>query len=543
MKNYIRITLASALTFAMLFLCGCSNDEPNASRVDYGRLRLGKMDLSGAVSIGLKGQGAMSRAIDGEFLSAGMYKIDAAGNISAVCVYFTTDTLGKRLEHEEILRVAPGDLLDLTKNYMLAVCCKYYDSDGDIVSDKTEYNDEADDDDYMHLIRQDVPYKNLLVRKSDGKIWCVDNISNIIIYAEYNDYFYYGGELKGTFNEDSSGNLYFNNETVYKFNLNDETSSFEQITSHVQFDEDFFIADNGVVWSFDSWPRLKFGWPHSGFQKLDFPYAIKDYISELERTIPGGTFYDRGKKIDLETLILKAYYNDTRCQCANFNNQPIIIASPIAKLPWGTWEIYNINTDRLNVANAIRESKWPVGILFEVNIGDTPQSAQPSKMSIELLDAPESALNPDWTTNGYGVKFNSVYAGDNYFLTSGPGNWITKIDMQKREWTWLKQLDFEIDFSKSLSFNNKVWSIDESKCGAHWFDPTTFEDGFVKFNVDIPPYVFFQNLNSKTGKITFSGVNSANGEITTIVIDITTGEAVTDTQAPEMLFETLINLN
>lgn len=541
MKNYIRITLASALAFAMLFLCGCSNDEPNASRVDYGRLRLGKMDLSGAVSIGLKGQGAMSRAIDGEFLSAGMYKIDAAGNISAVCVYFTTDTLGKRLEHEEILRVAPGDLLDLTKNYMLAVYCKYYDSDGDIVSDKTEYNDEADDDDYMHLIRQDVPYKNLLVRKSDGKIWCVDNISNIIIDASYNEYFYYGGELKGTFNEDSSGNLYFNNETVYKFNLNDETSSFEQITSYLRFDEDFFIADNGVVWSFDSWPRLKFGWPHSGFQELDFPYAIKDYISELERTIPGGTFYDRGKKIDLETLTLEAYYNDTRCQCANFNNQPIIIASPIAKLPWETWEIYNINTDRLNVANAIRESKWPVGILFEVNIGDTPESAQPSKMSIELLDTPESALNPDWTNSGYGVEFNSVYAGDNYFLTSGPGNWITKIDMQKREWTWLKQLDFEIDFSKSLSFNNKVWSID--KYGAHWFDPTTFEDGFVKFNVDIPPYVGLNNGISKTGKITFSGVNSANGEITTIVIDITTGEAVTDTQAPEMLFETLINLN
>lgn len=46
MKNYIRITLASALAFAMLFLYGCSNDEPNASRVDYGRLRLGKWILA-----------------------------------------------------------------------------------------------------------------------------------------------------------------------------------------------------------------------------------------------------------------------------------------------------------------------------------------------------------------------------------------------------------------------------------------------------------------------------------------------------------------
>lgn len=273
---------------------------------------------------------------------------------------------------------------------------------------------------------------------------------------------------------------------------------------------------------------------------MEFPDDVEDYISGIERTIPGGTFYYGGKKIDLETLTLKI--DDIKgWQCVNFNNQPIIITSVTAELP-GVIE-YAPDPVALNIANAIRESKWPVGILFEVNIGDTPQSAQPSKMPIELLDLPESALNPNWARYGYGVEFNSVYVGDNYFLTSGSGNWITKIDMQKREWTWLKQLDFEIDFSKSLSFNNKVWSIDKSKCGAHWFDPTTFEDGFVKFNVDIPPYVSFQNFNSKTGKITWSGVNSANGEVTTIVIDITTGEAVTDTHAPEMLFETLINLN
>lgn len=172
MKTITQTATMAAFILTLLFICGCSNDGP-ALKTDYGKLRIGRMDLSGAVSIGLKGQGNSSRAIDGEYLSAGLYKVDASGNISAVGVYFTTDTLGNRLEHEEALRVVPGHLFDLTDNYMLVVNCDYYDSDGDFVSNK--YNTDENGDDYF--IKQDVPYKDLLVRKSDGKIWCVDNIA------------------------------------------------------------------------------------------------------------------------------------------------------------------------------------------------------------------------------------------------------------------------------------------------------------------------------------------------------------------------------
>ena len=114
-----------------------------------------------------------SRAIDGEFLSAGLYKIDAAGNITAVGVYFTTDTLGKQTgARRKTKSSASQKIFDLSENYIYLMHCDYYDSDGDHVEDRWEY----DYDDNSYLVKQDVPYKDLLVRKSDGKIWCIDNI-------------------------------------------------------------------------------------------------------------------------------------------------------------------------------------------------------------------------------------------------------------------------------------------------------------------------------------------------------------------------------
>lgn len=77
------------MSVAILMMSGCSSDDgPKGPKIDYSQLRLGHMDLSGAVSIGLEDNNGSSRAIDGEYLSAGLYKVDAQGNISAVGVYF-----------------------------------------------------------------------------------------------------------------------------------------------------------------------------------------------------------------------------------------------------------------------------------------------------------------------------------------------------------------------------------------------------------------------------------------------------------------------
>ena len=69
--NKIFTFFIAVATFAAI--SGCSKDGPSG-RVNYGKLRISHMNLSGAVSLGISNNNG-TRAIDGEFLSAGLYKI------------------------------------------------------------------------------------------------------------------------------------------------------------------------------------------------------------------------------------------------------------------------------------------------------------------------------------------------------------------------------------------------------------------------------------------------------------------------------------
>ena len=95
--------------------------------------------------------------------------------------------------------------------------------------------------------------------------------------------------LRVKFKEDRYGTLYLKQYSdVYKFNLNDDSSSFEQITNNSSpYDNgDFLITDNGVVCAYYSYnSSAKLSWPHSGFQSIDYNSIFED-INDLERTIP-----------------------------------------------------------------------------------------------------------------------------------------------------------------------------------------------------------------------------------------------------------------
>lgn len=547
MKLFIKVATAIALSITILFMCGCSNDEPGGQKIDYGKLRISKMDLSGAVSIGLKGEGRASRAIDGEYLSAGLYKIDAAGNISAVGVYFTTDTLGNRLEHEVAIRVVPKQLFDLTDNYMLVVQCDYYDSDGDFVSNKYETDENGND----YFIKQDVPYKDLLVRKSDGKIWCVDNISKML---------YDGYSLNGEFKEDSHGSLYFSDVYVYKFNLQESSSSFEQITSSLRY-QDWFIADNGVIWSpcrvgwdVDSHFSLymKLLWPHSGFQDIkdprEFVRSNADINIDYSIDIPyveyaGEAYSDLKITTHYEGDCLFSFKYQPYCFVYNYtyidNGKGLSGALP------DDVEQYICTLDNI-------KSLWPVPFrLFRLDIGDTPGSVKLIGENIQWNDYPNNVPFPFF----YNGEVGSVYEGDGYLLftyllkrySHDTQCWIARLEWKNKNLSFIKKTDYPFNFTESISYDRKVWVIDDSEnnFGAYWFDPLTCKDGFVKFSVIIPSFMDIHVSENMycNGRITYSGQDPSTGNYVRIVIDITTGEAVTDTQAPEMIFQTLINLN
>lgn len=549
MKKVTRLFSLIVMVASVLIIAGCS-DNDGGPKMNYAKMRLGRMDLKGAVSLGLSKGRSGSRAIDGEYLSAGLYKVDASGNISAVAVYFTTDIEGNRLEHEEKLRIVPYRMFNLTDNYMLFAWCKYYDSDGDMVQDQWDDND--------NIKYQKVPYEDLLVRKSDGKIWCIDNISDNI-FAGYGS----REELRGKFIENSLGNLYMVGDYVYKFNLNNAEPSFEQISPNSFNADNLYITEKDVMIKLDKYNNgeryadLFIQWPQSGFQEVK-PENIIGGIKDIPRIELPGEYYYSGK-------IHKDFYmtiDESNCKYYYFimNDKPYVLISFRMEVYGNDGKSYSSNSfwplnDRWEEIweNMIEYARplCPVCRLYGIEVGSAPGSAKLSDKYWELTGVPGTAS--PFSDNVNGVR--SVYVGDGYILTSddekrssGLG-WITHLDLNSGEWKWLKQLEFPISFEDSYSFNGKIWTQSDG-CwqptvsqfvGARWFDPKTLKDGEVAFNYNFPDYMHWYGF--KDGYARFYGTNPSNSNEEIIRFDLLTGNPVEEVIKPEYYFETLIPLN
>ena len=535
-----------------LYVATSCSDDPS-SKIDYNTLKIGRMDLSGAVSIGLKNEDT-SRAIKGEYLSAGMYKVDSDGKIYAVAVYFSTDMLGNRLEHEERLRIVPEDLFNLTKDYFMVVNCSYYDKDGDRVSDKwEEFNDETEEG---RWIKQDVPYKHLLVRKSDGKIWCVDNIiDNIVKYSR----------LNGQFIESNRGDLYFVNadsDAAFKFNLSSDEASFEQITTgDGTVGGDYIVTDNGIIGQTNG-SKVYFGWPHSGFSNIT-PYNWEDSVyKEIPKTV---------------FSIDNGYVNNFRWRCIdlkfeiiNWNNTIYLIVNPCYILQYTfnnqDWShAYGLNylksyidrdeiitlDDFVETINKTAYEKIPKPIIYKIIPVDNVGRAELIKITSLYAAKDYDWLNLNdkciWgSTISYGCKYyptgvSQLIKGDReiYLIVNG---WLTLFNLKDNQWNMIKQLESD---NYDIEYQRKLWCIvgekNDPDYGANWLDINTEESGFIKFNVTLPDFVKYEGYTN--GIITYSGADPANSNKVNIYIDITTGEAVNEVNTPEMIFNTLIPLN
>ncbi|MDE5595058.1 MAG: hypothetical protein K2I89_05760 [Muribaculaceae bacterium] len=534
MKQILRIMAVVGTVICLFLMSSCSTDD--GLRVDYSKLRLGRMDLSGAVSLGLKTAGSSSRAIEGEYLSAGLYKIDAAGNISAVGVYFTTDETGNRLEHEEVLNVAPRAIFNLTDNYLLALDCSYYDRDGDYV------NGKFDGDNW---IPQDVPYHSLLVRKSDGKIWCVDNIVGMLQYGSYE-----GGDfhlkLSGTYKE-VSGVLYYNYKGyIYRFNFADDSASFEQITKNPNSYSSFHILDNGVVWS---WTNSEYGyrsygnfsWFNSGFSWFNSSDVFEEWYSNNLPVLSLSDIAEELSSCEIECL----WSSGMSLILSEIGGKPILIAT----VPGGRFSVFDRYSEQyinhMKYSDKIREyivENRPTAMMFEINVGDIPGSVSLNDNPIIL----KYQYGDDivFYSNQFELSWTSISSylfGENYILVVLADKTLTKIDTKKRTWEIIKKLDFTPELENL--YREKAWKISDSASpfGAYWFDTITYEDGFINFKVEIPSYMHRSDFIN--GKVIYSGLNQTTGNKETIVIDITTGEGVHSVTEAEMYFETLIPLN
>ncbi len=542
MKRFINYLVCAMAIFIALAMGSCQSDEPG---IDYGRMRIGKMNLNGAKQLALRTDDNKSRAIDGEFLSAGLYKINEKGEISAVGIYFTTDSLGNRLEKEYALRIAPRKLFKLTSNYIIATNCDYYDVDGDIVSDKWIQDGDGED---CRLIKQNVPYAHLLVRLTDGKVWCIDNIIETIgKFQEYNRDIVV--DIKGTFKEGPDGVLY---QKIYnsgfKYNLMNDDPSFEQIVEFNYFTEanGWLISSNGVIANFyNHFPfyyedsdlleydmkrsgensEIEFAWPHSGFQRME----VADFAAEAYEDDQIIVLADNPDRVVLE--------RDSRCAFFYVQNKPYVLL----------WTPGRCSSSRYY--DVARQHYWKdVARLYEISTGNNPGSVKLKTDYIMLTDIPESA-HPKDAKYGFGHMIYGVCASDDYIITFGTNRWITVIDLNKREWRWVKQLNFQLNLESSYKYADRIYVLNEarSNLGVYWFDINTLEDGFTPFNIQIPDYMGLrrQTISNDISDIIieYSGRNPATGDEEHIYIDITTGEVTQETSKIEMIFETLISLS
>ena len=160
-----------AMSAAILLCCltSCESDD-----LIGGSKTISRFDLANGQALTMVG--SSSRATDGDFSSAGMFKLGDDGQLTAIGVFVDED--GK--ESRSDLTVSPAAVYNLTDDYIGFEYCSYFDKDGDPV--------EATDE-----------YRNLIVRRSDGLVFSAKGIGGSD-YPTFNP-------MGASFTEDGAGRL------------------------------------------------------------------------------------------------------------------------------------------------------------------------------------------------------------------------------------------------------------------------------------------------------------------------------------------------
>ena len=470
-----------AIMMCVIAMNSCDNGP------DYGKMRVSRMDIVGAKAVGFIDADNNSR---GEALSSGLYKIDANGNITAVAVYFTEDESGNQSKHESEVKLKDAYMQDIGNDFIYFGFCRFVDKKGE----------------YIYGLPSEI-----LVRKSDGKMWDLSDNAYELKFPTYSN----EGFADWQFFQSYDGTLYYasSKSAIHKFDLKTEPATIQQVTANIELDPPYAVDSKGVICapvnSWHSWLLSTIAWPNSGFQKLEsVSTARTDYSDQVEG------------------LVIEPYDDYYSVVC--FRGQFYQL---------GAYD-YNSNI-----------SEYPFVDLATCNkilIGDTPGSASVDES--ETINLKNDILSK---RGFYHIVNNaSIMVTPNYILLSSEVDyngkyWISALNPEKKEWKWITETPDLIKFDKSIYYNNRYWSITEQDgaLSAFWFRPGSLESGFIKFNVTLPDYIDSSKYKAVDGKVIYSGINPADSHLVKVAVDLMTGDAITNDEAPEMLFSTLISLN
>ncbi|MDE7369897.1 MAG: hypothetical protein K2N08_09065, partial [Muribaculaceae bacterium] len=311
-----------AIIIGMVALQSCDKGP------DYEKMRPSMMDIVGAKSVGFIDESVASR---GEALSSGLYKIDANGNISAVAVYFTEDEYGNQTQHKDEVKMIYADIHNAGTDYLYFIYCEFVDKKGERI--------------------YGLPYR-ILVRKSDGKMWSLDNTE-----------VYYRGPDDGQFYQADDGTLYYGDlygsqpytKEICKLNLKTEPATVEQVTANIEIQAPFAVDSKGVICGpvnrpQSYWWRGTFAWQNSGFQEVSWGDKVFPYIRDYSDIVEG----------------LKVRDSNTDPCIVDFRGQFYSVCG------LSSWRL-ELNGDRTSLSN------YPfveLGVCNKISIGDTPGSAK-----------------------------------------------------------------------------------------------------------------------------------------------------------------------
>ncbi len=466
--------LYTIIALIALSVCSCKKSE-SESLPDINSLRPYKMDITDAKSLGLSSGKGRNGSYGEELYDKGLFKIDEHGNISTVAIYFITDDEGNKTFQSYNISVIPQYMEKVSPDFLLLTRCTYR-------------NDTNNTYPYIN-------YSNLLVRISDGLIFCADNI---IDYLE-----------NASFKEDKDGALYSNNGSVVgKITVSDGLATFQQIntTGSGIYGKHMFLLNDGIICSVPGDEALLdpsasthccLLWPNGGFREMSTPYywGVPSDISTISRAM----FQVTKHKI----LIVNTY------------------------------------TDK---------SGQEYIVLGNVKIGNSPDDVVFSN-PILTIPIPNDKADASWnafceTSSHYIFKFEEWLNNDNLF--------VIVIDKLRLEYE-IKDITCHVSFYDRCKFNDRYYTAgryknEYDKTGFSWFDTKTYQSGFVESDL---PYLDRYDLNKEykyrwdytSGYITYEAVRPSDGYNITVKADITTGRVETIEKAPDRVFATLITLS
>lgn len=509
------IYLAGAALALGLTACNEPVDGPTTG---MGSLKLKKLDIEGSKYLYMvqangapkQATGLRSNTKTGEVGQAGLFKVDAEGNVSTAvltCVE-TSDSVNYTTRTD--LTLLPLQMVSFDNTYTLFTNCELMDSEGNTEGNLNYYSGP-----YSSYIAQsysqDEYELNILMRNADGSLFFLPRETR-------EKYFWIEGlgiKPDGSLDwesmpttVDEKGNFYIACQgNVGCITLEEENLVVKQLNpSNVYLPGNKIdVLPNGTV--------LLTGYSEYAFTAL----------------YPNGGF-EQGGKFPVEEFSTEKFY--------------------ISALPDGLKAV-KLNTQWGENTGNGHERDYTVSVCdftIGTSYGDWSMSAPLASLSSGMFSEYSDPNVPWWasalmyntdhlssiheTANGYLVG--------NMFLWEAASNTLQALTEAQSEAVILP--------TKLNTYQNKSWYVwpDESSFYVQWFDTESLEGGEATYDVAAQVGAFLKTsscVNIPGGEATMSGVRYADGKQVLLTLDIATGEITCTETDDAREITTLIPMN